>query len=45
MYFARETWFIDTLKYKQTMIDLNQDSQVGARIMSAMGALATGSRI
>ena len=24
MYFARETWFIDTLKYKQTMIDLNQ---------------------
>ena len=24
MYFARETWFIDTLKYKQKMIDLNQ---------------------
>lgn len=24
MYFARETWFIDTLKYKQTMIDLNK---------------------
>ena len=24
MYFARETWFIDTLKYKQQMIDLNQ---------------------
>ena len=24
MYFARETWFIDTLKYKQTMIDLNR---------------------
>ena len=24
MYFARETWFIDTVKYKQTMIDLNQ---------------------
>ena len=24
MYFARETWFIDTIKYKQTMIDLNQ---------------------
>ena len=24
MYFARETWFIDTLKYKQLMIDLNQ---------------------
>ncbi|MCY3866625.1 MAG: isoleucine--tRNA ligase [Chloroflexi bacterium] len=24
MYFARETWFIDTLKYKQRMIDLNQ---------------------
>ena len=24
MYFARETWFIDTLKYKQEMIDLNQ---------------------
>ena len=24
MYFARETWFIDTLKYRQTMIDLNQ---------------------
>ena len=24
MYFARETWFIDTLKYKQTMIDANQ---------------------
>ena len=24
MYFARETWFIDTLKYKQTMVDLNQ---------------------
>ena len=24
MYFARETWFIDTLKYKQTMIELNQ---------------------
>ncbi len=23
MYFARETWFINTLKYKQTMIDLN----------------------
>ena len=24
MYFARETWFIDTLKYKQKMIDLNK---------------------
>ena len=24
MYFARETWFIDTLQCKQTMIDLNQ---------------------
>ncbi|MCY4464259.1 MAG: isoleucine--tRNA ligase [Chloroflexi bacterium] len=24
MYFARETWFINTLKYKQTMVDLNQ---------------------
>ncbi len=24
MYFARETWFIDTLKYKQQMIDLNK---------------------
>ncbi len=24
MYFARETWFIDTLKYKRQMIDLNQ---------------------
>ncbi len=24
MYFARETWFIDTLKYRQRMIDLNQ---------------------
>ena len=24
MYFARETWFIDTLKYKKTMVDLNQ---------------------
>ena len=24
MYFARETWFINTLKFKQTMIDLNQ---------------------
>ena len=24
MYFARETWFINTLKYKQQMIDLNQ---------------------
>jgi len=24
MYFARETWFIDTLKFKRQMIDLNQ---------------------
>ena len=24
MYFARETWFINTLEYKQKMIDLNQ---------------------
>ena len=24
MYFARETWFINTLKHKQQMIDLNQ---------------------
>ena len=24
MYFARETWFIDTLKYKTKMIDLNK---------------------
>ncbi len=24
MYFTRETWFIDTLKYKQKMIDLNK---------------------
>ena len=24
MYFARETWFINTLEYKQQMIDLNQ---------------------
>lgn len=24
MYFARETWFINTLKFKQMMIDLNQ---------------------
>ena len=24
MYFARETWFIDTLKYKRQMIDLNK---------------------
>ena len=24
MYFARETWFINTVKFKQTMIDLNQ---------------------
>ncbi len=24
MYFARETWFIDTMKYKRKMIDLNQ---------------------
>ena len=24
MYFARETWFINTLKHKQSMIDLNQ---------------------
>ena len=24
MYFARETWFIDTLKYRQKMIDLNK---------------------
>ncbi len=24
MYFARETWFINTLKYKQEMIDLNR---------------------
>ena len=24
MYFARETWFINTLEYKQEMIDLNQ---------------------
>ena len=42
MYFARETWFINTLEFKQQLIDLESDNQLGSGITSKMDVSEIG---